>query len=115
LSSYPSINEDDLPISSSLKSFDLQIIMAQCDIYSMGLILRYMLNLHRFIFTLILDQNISPFIIDLINGQNLARNVNKSSTLKGDPKVLVLHMKILFSLFMINPKMLKLGHIIACN
>ncbi|CAF3338585.1 unnamed protein product [Rotaria sp. Silwood2] len=66
----PIIKEDDLPKSTLLKSFDLQIIMARCDIHSIGLILRCMPNLHRFIFTLIGDQNIFPFTMDLINGQN---------------------------------------------
>src|SRR5205085_3193447 len=66
----PSINEDDLPKLSLLKSFDFQIVMARCDIHSIGLILRCMPNLHRFVFTLIVDLNISPFTMDLINGQN---------------------------------------------
>jgi hypothetical protein len=35
--------------------------------------------------------------------------------IKGDPKVLVLHIKISFSLFIRNPKTLKLGYIIAWN
>ncbi|CAF4115690.1 unnamed protein product [Rotaria sordida] len=68
--SLPPIDETSLPISSSLKSFDLQIVMARCDIRSIGLILRCMPNLHRFVFTLIVDFNISPFIMDLTNGKN---------------------------------------------
>lgn len=66
--SLPSINENDLPILSSLKSFDLEIIMCRCDIHSISVILHCMPNLHRFIFTLIVDDNISPFLMDLING-----------------------------------------------
>lgn len=68
--SLPSITQDDLPKSLSLKSFDLEIAMARCDIHSIGLILRCMPNLHRFVFTLLVDLNISPFTMDLINGKN---------------------------------------------
>ena len=68
--SLPSIDETNLPISSLLKSFDLQVVMARCDIRSIDLILRCMPNIHRFIFTLIVDYHISPFIIDLIDGKN---------------------------------------------
>ncbi|CAF3298577.1 unnamed protein product [Rotaria sp. Silwood2] len=68
--SLPSINEDDLPKSLLLKKFDLQIVMIRCDIQLIGLILRCMPNLHRFVFTIIVDKNISPFMMDLINGQN---------------------------------------------
>ncbi len=64
------IDENDLPTSSLLKSFDIQIVMVRYDISSIGLILRCMPNLHRFVFTLIVDQNISPFIMDFTNGQN---------------------------------------------
>ncbi|CAF4518274.1 unnamed protein product [Rotaria sp. Silwood2] len=66
----PFINENDLPLSSLLKSFDLQIVMAPCDIYSIGLILHCMPNLYQFVFTLIRDRSLSPFIMDLIDGQN---------------------------------------------
>lgn len=68
--SLPPIDETNLPLSSLLKSFDLQVVMARCDIRSISLILRCMPSLHRFVFTLLVDQNISPFIMDLINGKN---------------------------------------------
>ncbi|CAF3017485.1 unnamed protein product [Rotaria sp. Silwood2] len=44
--------------------------MIRCDIQLIGLILRCMPNLHRFVFTIIVDKNISPFMMDLINGEN---------------------------------------------
>ncbi|CAF4877315.1 unnamed protein product [Rotaria sp. Silwood1] len=61
----PFINENNLPLSSLLKSFDLKIVMAQCNIHSIGLILHCMTKLDQFVFTLIVDQNISPFIMNL--------------------------------------------------
>ncbi|CAF4658888.1 unnamed protein product [Rotaria socialis] len=63
--SLPSIDDNDLPKSLLLKKFDLQMLMIRCDIQ-----FRSMPNLHRFVFTIIVDKNISPFTMDLINGQN---------------------------------------------
>ncbi|CAF4942249.1 unnamed protein product [Rotaria sp. Silwood1] len=66
----PFINENELLLSSSLKSFDLQIVMAQGNIHSIGLILRCMPKLDQFVFTFIVDPNISPFIMDLTDEPN---------------------------------------------
>lgn len=66
----PFINEDGLPKSLLLKSFDLQIVMARCDIDSIGLILRRMPNLHHFRFTLIINRRIPQFMMGLADGQN---------------------------------------------
>ncbi|CAF5092447.1 unnamed protein product, partial [Rotaria sp. Silwood1] len=66
----PFINENDLPLSSSLKSFHLQIIMTRYKIHSIDLILHCMPKLDQFGFIFIVDQNISPFIMNLTNGQN---------------------------------------------
>ncbi|CAF5162442.1 unnamed protein product, partial [Rotaria sp. Silwood1] len=69
----PFINENDLPLSSLLKSFDLQIIMTRYTIHSIDLILHCMPKLDQFGFIFIVDQNISPFIMNLTDGRNWFR------------------------------------------
>ncbi|CAF4067190.1 unnamed protein product [Rotaria magnacalcarata] len=73
--SLPSINDNDLPKSLLLKKFDLLMVMIRCDIQ-----FRSMPNLHRFVVTIIVDKNISPFTMDLINGQNCPRKKKLNKT-----------------------------------
>jgi hypothetical protein len=67
VSNYLSINEDDLPKSLLLKSFDLQIF-TQCDINSLDLILRCMSNLREFTFTFVVGYLDTLYYDILING-----------------------------------------------
>ncbi|CAF3743671.1 unnamed protein product [Rotaria sordida] len=64
-----SINEDDLPTSLLLKSFDLQIL-TQCDVDSLDIILRCMPNLREFTFTFIVGPLDTPYYNILLDGNN---------------------------------------------
>ena len=61
------INKDDLPIVSSLQTFNLQIL-THCDIHSLGLILYCMPNLRELSFTFIMEHHAIPFNDVLLNG-----------------------------------------------
>ena len=67
------INKDDLPIVSSLQTFNLQIL-THCDIHSLGLILYCMPNLHELNFTFIMEHRAIPFNDVLLNG-NIWQNL----------------------------------------
>jgi len=61
--------ENDLPISPSMISFDLDI-ETKCDLDLLSLILRCMPNLRGFVLTMITSSFISPFWADVLNGQH---------------------------------------------
>ncbi|CAF2806370.1 unnamed protein product [Rotaria sp. Silwood2] len=63
----PFINENDLPISPQVTSFDLSIF-AQCDIRSIACILRCMPNLIHFKFLHEIREVSLSFLNDLVNG-----------------------------------------------
>jgi hypothetical protein len=67
------LNKDDLPIVSSLQTFNLQIL-THCDIHSLGLILYCMPNLHELNFTFIMEHRAIPFNDVLLNG-NIWQNL----------------------------------------
>ncbi|CAF3987268.1 unnamed protein product [Rotaria sordida] len=64
-----SLNEDDLPTIPSLKILDLQIF-TEFDIHSLHHILHCIPNLQDFSFTLINEHLDTPFIDDLLDGNN---------------------------------------------
>ncbi|CAF4550065.1 unnamed protein product, partial [Rotaria sp. Silwood2] len=64
-----SLNEDDLPKIPSLKILDLQIF-TEFDIHSLHHILHCIPNLQDFSFSLIIEHLDTPFIDDLLDGNN---------------------------------------------
>jgi hypothetical protein len=64
-----SINQNDLPILLSLKSFDLQVL-TKCDIHSLRLILRCMPNLQEFNLTLFIGLLGRQYFHILLDGNN---------------------------------------------
>jgi hypothetical protein len=62
-----SINKDDLPIVSSIKKFDLQVL-TPCDIHSVGLVLSCMPNLRELNFTLVTEYLDTTLGDVLLNG-----------------------------------------------
>ncbi|CAF3427275.1 unnamed protein product, partial [Rotaria sp. Silwood2] len=64
-----SLNEDDLPKIPSLKILDLQIFI-EFDIHSLHHILHCIPNLQDFSFSLIIEHLDTPFIDDLLDGNN---------------------------------------------
>jgi len=59
---------NNLPVSPSITSFDLDI-WTKCDFDALGLILRCMPNIRRFILGMMISSYISPFWMDSLNGQ----------------------------------------------